>query len=213
MYLQEGGEDEAVGGDEGEGGGEDAEMQDVQPGGIGEVEDQPPPPEPDVKPEQAPEVMAVDHDEQQQHPDAAEDPKQQLKQAGPRGADSGAPTKDPESTGAAHGAPEQEQQPLQPAEGDAASQRQQQQVDAQPPDPSRAPDSAPEARQVDAGLASEATRGAPAPISGGDKDSLSRPQQRGRRQQQEPNPLRNLGDALERWRANLAVQHEVTPGG
>ncbi len=35
------------------------------------------------------------------------------------------------------------------------------------------------------------------------------PQPRARSRPSEPNPLRNLGDALERWRANLAVQHEA----
>ncbi|EFJ44763.1 hypothetical protein VOLCADRAFT_121252, partial [Volvox carteri f. nagariensis] len=215
-----GGKDGGEGEVDGQGDDDDMDVED-QPGGaggIGEAGDQQP------EPEQPPEAMAVDDqqqqqgDEDQQQQDPQAEQQQQQQQAGPRGIASGAPTQQPESAGAAHGAPE-EQQPVRPADGDAEGCQPQPAADSlqqqQQQDLSRAPDTAPDARQADAGLASVAQRGAPAPITGGDRErgaqqqQQQQQQQRGRRQQQEPNPLRNLGDALERWRANLAVQHEA----
>ncbi|GLI68780.1 hypothetical protein VaNZ11_013272, partial [Volvox africanus] len=189
----------------------DADMEDAAPG-IGEIdEQQPTPPES----EQPPEPMAVDQpqeDEAQGRERGEPQDSQADQQAGPRGVASGAPTKQPEIVGAAHAAPE-EQQPIQPLDGDAESQRPQTAAaNAQPLDPDRAPDAAPDAQQAEAGMASAAQLGAPAPIWGDDREPGSQQQQqRARRQLQEPNPLRNLGNALERWRANLAVQHEATP--
>ncbi|KAG1668462.1 hypothetical protein FOA52_005235 [Chlamydomonas sp. UWO 241] len=74
-----------------------------------------------------------------------------------------------------------------------------------------APDAAPQARQGMAGLSSADDRGAPAPLQG-TQGERGGEQQRGRQRQQqkaEPNPLRSLGDALEKWRADLSVAHEA----
>ncbi|GIL72549.1 hypothetical protein Vretifemale_2893, partial [Volvox reticuliferus] len=212
-----GGEDgKDGGGDEAGGDADEADNVDMEdaPAGMGKADEQQSTPPPES--EQPPEPMAVDQArEDEGEGKEPRDSQVDQQQAGPCGVASGAPTKQPEIVGAAHGAPE-EQQPVQPSDGDAASQRPQTAAaDAQPPDTDRPPDAAPDARQADAGMASAAHLGAPAPISGGDREPGSQQQQqqkrRAPRQLQDPNPLRNLGDALERWRANLVVQHEATP--
>jgi midasin len=83
-------------------------------------------------------------------------------------------------------------------------------LDGQPP-----PDAAEQGPQAQLGPSSGADRGQPAPISGPQgpqqADQRAGQQQQAKQRRPEPNPLRNLGDALERWRADLAVQHEA-PG-
>lgn len=118
-----------------------------------------------------------------------------------------------ESAGRAHGQDQERQQ------GDDAAQQQQDPAAAQPMEgmeqqQDAAPDMAPNAQQSATGLASATQRSAPAPITGGGSKDASAAQQKQKKQaggQRDPNPLRNLGDALERWRADLAVQHEAPP--
>ena len=211
---KEGQEQEQPGGEGGEGDEDMAEQQEDPegPGGVGEVDPNQPQEAPEPE-EQPPEPMAVDGQELAEEEAAGGEEQQGAaqQQAGPRGIASGAPTEAPEDAkGAAHGAPEEQKDKSQQQAGEAAGRQKQQQPQQPEQDPNAAPDTAPSAKQADAGLASEAAKGAPAPITGGDRDSAQQqPQRRGKQQQQEPNPLRNLGDALEKWRANLAVQHEA----
>ncbi|KAG2499138.1 hypothetical protein HYH03_002721 [Edaphochlamys debaryana] len=208
---------EADGEDKPGGDGADGDMdldeQEEGLGGIGEAEAPEPQPGDDAAPE--PEPMAVDRPEEGPEEEGAgeQPPGAEEQQAGPHGVASGAPTQQPEATGAAHGAPE-EARPQPNDAGDAAGQKAPDQGEGAEDDPSRAPDTAPAAKQTDVGRASAAAAGAPAPLTGGDREEggvQQPPQQRGPRRQAEPNPLRSLGDALERWRASLAVQHEAAP--
>jgi len=82
-------------------------------------------------------------------------------------------------------------------------------------DDASAPDAAPEAQQSAAGAASAGAAGAPTPATGGQGPPPPPGARQGRQQRRrpEPNPFRNLGDALERWKANLNVTSDAKPAG
>lgn len=84
-----------------------------------------------------------------------------------------------------------------------------------------APETAAAAQQAPMGRsgAHDQRTGAPAPqqARGGGAEDASQPQPQPQRQPQqrrpEPNPLRSLGDTMERWKANLAIQQDALPQG
>ncbi|KAF6262490.1 hypothetical protein COO60DRAFT_1699221 [Scenedesmus sp. NREL 46B-D3] len=168
--------------------------------------------QPDEQPQQDEKLEAVaahgaGDDEQQQQPE-------QIPEAGPQGVASAATAPQAQAQGAADA--QQQQDPQQ------GEQQQQQHADvAQPMDweDQRAQDASQQAQQAQLGAAGATEQGQMAPLQqqGGAQQQQQQEggqqQRRQRRQQQQPelNPLRSLGDALERWRADLAVQHEATP--
>eukprot|EP00798_Chlamydomonas_sp_ICE-L_P024875 gene24875-10536_t len=126
-------------------------------------------------------------------------------QAGPEGVESAAPIA--ASTGEARG--KQQEEPEEPV---GMEDQQAPQAGNTAEDDDTAPDTAPQARQGNVGQSSAAPKGGAAPLKGGDKQQPPQPKDknsRGKQQRQEPNPLRNLGDAMERWKADLAVNHEA----
>lgn len=88
-------------------------------------------------------------------------------------------------------------------------------------DASAPPEPAPTAAPAQLGRSSAQQRGAgagaPQQAGGAPQDSAQAAQQeraaREQKRRPEPNPLRDLGDAMERWRADLAVAHEGAEGG
>lgn len=74
------------------------------------------------------------------------------------------------------------------------------------------PDTAPQARNAQQGAASSGQQGTAAPMAGGQgPQPPQQPQAKGHKKKPEANPFRNLGDALERWKANLSVTQEAPP--
>ena len=132
---------------------------------------------------------------------------EELPQAGPQGVASAAAAPQAQATGATD---QQQQQQQDDTAADAA---------AMPLDPSQqqqeATDAADAAAQSMMGAAGATERGQVAPLQqqGGaqqqQQDAGQQQQQQRRSRQPDVNPFRNLGDALERWRADLAVQHEA----
>lgn len=70
----------------------------------------------------------------------------------------------------------------------------------------------PQARNAALGASSSGQKGAPTPISGGTgAEPPPAGGQGSKKKKPEANPFRNLGDALERWKANLSVTQEAPP--
>ncbi|MEW5303413.1 MAG: hypothetical protein WDW36_006109 [Sanguina aurantia] len=215
---QEGAEDEEMDADgarkEGADGMDDEEQQKEEdpeappaPGGAALAEEEgvageePPPPE-----EEEPEAVNA-HGMEEERPEG-----QEAQQAGPKGLPSAATKQQAKATGKSKGeepptGDEDEQAPNQDAAG----------MDADDADDS-APDAAPQAHHSSAGMTSSVSaKGALQPLGGGDEGGPPPPRPppaagKGKQRPPKPleaNPLRSLGDAMERWRAKLTVQHEA----
>ncbi|MEW5309892.1 MAG: hypothetical protein WDW38_001738 [Sanguina aurantia] len=164
--------------------------------------EEPPPPE-----EEEPEAVNA-HGMEEERPEG-----QEAQQAGPKGLPSAATKQQAKATGKSKGEEpptgddEDEQAPNQDAAG----------MDADDNDDS-APDAAPQAHHSSAGMTSSVSaKGALQPLGGGDEGGPPPPRPppaagKGKQRPPKPleaNPLRSLGDAMERWRAKLTVQHEA----
>lgn len=135
-------------------------------------------------------------------------PREELPQAGPQGVASAAAAPQAQAQGAADQQQQQgedEQQQQQAADMAAAMDWEDQQTH----------ESADQAQQSSLGAAGATQQGQIAPMQqhGGTQQQQDAGQQQHRkqkrRQQPELNPFRSLGDALERWRADLVIQHEA----
>ncbi|KAK9809153.1 hypothetical protein WJX72_010301 [[Myrmecia] bisecta] len=149
------------------------------------------PPEEEAPPAEDPELAAAHGSDQLEERPAAQD----LPEAGPSGLPSAAAAPLPDQAMGAAQAGDQEEER---AEGGGGEK---QEMDPNMAPDLNAPQAPPQAQQGSFGAAEAGRRGAPLPSAEGAGPPPSQLPQA----QQEANPYRSLGDALERWRARLAV--------
>lgn len=143
--------------------------------------------------------------------DDADQPPEELPQAGPQGVASAAAAPQAQAQG-----PADQQQQEQEGDGDDQQQQGADMAVAMDWEDQQAQQSADQAQQTSLGAAGATDQGQIAPMQQQDgtqqqqqQDARQQKHKQRRQQQPELNPFRNLGDALERWRADLAVQHEA----